>query len=134
MDSRRFDIDTAGLRDFRRDLKRLSPELDKQLRGQLRRAVVRVVTRARTNAPKVSGDLARSYRPFVTQRAAGIRSRLPYAPIIEYGGTIAPRGESFTIDEQLPVTRAVLGEKERVVEDFGDAVDRAARTAGWKSF
>jgi hypothetical protein len=127
-----FTVSTDGLREFRRDLKRLDPALDRELRGELRDAVVKVAARAALLAPRRTGALAKSYRPFVTQRSAGIRSSLPYAPVIEFGGTIAPRGTDITFRRAEPVTRAVMREADEIVESFGDAVERAADRTGWR--
>jgi hypothetical protein len=126
-----FEVHTEGLRDFRRDLKHLDPQLDKELRVELREAVGKVTAQAALLAPRRTGALARSYRPFVMQRSAGVRSRLPYAPVIEYGGTIRPRGVPILIQRSQPVTRAVERQTEQIVSEFADAVDRAARKAGW---
>ena len=126
-----FAIETDGLREFRRDLKRLSPELDKELRGELKEAAGRVAREASTLAPRRTGRLAGSYRTSVTLRSASIRSRLPYAQVIEYGGTIEPKGAPIKIERSLPVTRAVLRQADRVVHEFGDAVERAADKTGW---
>jgi hypothetical protein len=126
-------VNTAGLREFRRDLRRLEPELDKELRKELRTAVAIIAARAASIAPRQSGALARSYRPFVTARSAGIRSALPYAPVIEYGGTISPRGAEIRFAQRLPVTTAVERYADKLVDDFGDAVERAADHTGWRS-
>ena len=96
-----------------------------------RRSPRDVAAEAAPLAPRRTGALAASYKPFVTQRGAGVRSRLPYAPVIEYGGTIRPRGVPIEIARSQPVTRAVLRQQDRAVERAGDAVDRAARDSGW---
>jgi hypothetical protein len=127
-----FHVRTDSLREFRRDLRRLSPELDKELRQEMRDVVGKVAAQAALLAPRRTGTLARSYRPFVTQRSAGIRSALPYAPVIEYGGTIAPRGVDITFRRSEPVTRAVMRETDQIVESFSDAVERAADQTGWR--
>jgi hypothetical protein len=126
-------IGVEGLRDFRRDLRRLEPALDAELRKEMRRAVAIVAVRAGQIAPKQSGKLAKSYRPFITQRTAGIRSSLPYAPVIEFGGTISPRGTPITFQRMEPVTRAVEQYAAKLVDDFGDAVQRAADRTGWRA-
>jgi hypothetical protein len=126
-------VETDGLRDFRRDLRRLEPEVDKELRKELRQAVLIVAARAAQLAPKQSGALARSYRPFVTQTMAGIRSSLPYAPVIEYGGSIEPRGTPIRFARREPVTTAVEQYANRLVDEFGDAVERAADRTGWRA-
>lgn len=125
-------VHTEGLRTFRRDLKRLDPALDRELRKELRTGVAIVAARAAQIAPRQSGRLARSYRPFVTQSGAGIRSSLPYAPVIEYGGEISPRGTPIRFARRMPVTTAAEQYADRLVDKFGDAVERAADRTGWR--
>jgi hypothetical protein len=125
------EIRVDGLRQLRRDLKELGGTVDKGLTRQLRYEVGKVATEAGNLAPFDSGQLAASYRPFVTQRTAGVRSRLPYAPVIEYGGTIRPRGVDITFARSEPVTRAVLRTADEIVDGFTAAIERAARSAGW---
>lgn len=127
-----FAVRTEGLREFRRDLRRLDPALDRELRIELRESIIKVAAQAALLAPRRTGELAASYRPYVRQNAAGIRSALPYAPVIEYGGTIRPRGVPIEFKRSLPVTRAVLREADTIVESFGDAVERAADKTGWR--
>lgn len=126
-----FAVGTDGLREFRRDLRRMEPDIDRELRKKLRVEVGIVAAAAAATAPKRSGRLARSYRPFVTQRSAGVRSALPYAGVIEYGGTISPRGTAIKITRREPVTRAVEAQTNRIIDAFGDAVESAADQAGW---
>jgi hypothetical protein len=124
-------IQTRGLRDFRRDLKKLDRNLDKELRDEFKDIARDVTYEASLLAPRQTGALAASYKPFVTLKGAGVRSNLPYAPVIEYGGKIRPRGVDITIKRSAPVTRAVLRQQDRIVERSGDAVEDAARRAGW---
>jgi hypothetical protein len=51
--------------------------------------------------------------------------------VIEYGGTISPRGTDITIKRSEPVTRAVQRQTDTIVDAFGDAVERAADKTGW---
>lgn len=127
-----FDIEVEGLREFRRDLRRLEPEIDKQLRADIRKAVRTVAAEAAAIAPRRSGALAASYKPFVTSRGAGVASTLPYAPIIEYGGTINPRGVPIKFTRRMPVTVAAERAQARIVDRLGESVDAAARRAGWR--
>ena len=129
--AKNFAVNTTGLREFRRDLRRIDAEVDKELRVELREAVGTVAAQAAATAPRRTGRLAASYRPFANLRTAGVRSRLPYAGVIEYGGTIRPRGTPIEIRRYAPITGAIKQHTERIVEQFGDAVDRAARNTGW---
>lgn len=126
-----FDVDVDGLRALRRDLKRLDKELPKALNKEIKEAVGKVAIEAAATAPRKSGALARSYRPFTRGNIAGVRSPLPYAGVIEYGGTISPKGTPITIRKYEPVTRAVERRRDEIVEDVGDAIEHASRRAGW---
>jgi phage gpG-like protein len=126
------EVDIRGLRELRRGLRRMDNEVAKELTRELRQAVVKVAQRAAQFAPRDSGRLAASYRPFVRSKAAGVRSALPYAAVQEYGGVIRPRGTDIRIARNLPVTRAAEAEADRLVDDFGDAVERAADQVGWR--
>lgn len=61
-----------GLADFRRDLRRINPELNKGVREALKRAVEPVASEARAKAPKRSGRLASSIKPFTKGNVAGV--------------------------------------------------------------
>lgn len=86
---------------------------------------------ARLLAPGRTGALAESYRAFTRGNVAGVRSPLPYAGVIEYGGTISPRGVPILIQRQAPITRAIERERDAIVERLGDGIEEAARRAGF---
>jgi phage gpG-like protein len=126
-----FDVHVDGLRDFRRDLKKTDAEAAKALQRELKEAVGRVSIEAAATAPRKTGTLARSYRPFTRGNIAGVRSPLPYAGVIEFGGTITPKGAPVLIRRFEPITRAVERRRDEIVDDIGDAIEQAARRAGW---
>lgn len=126
-------VHTEGWRELRRDLRKFEPEIDKQLRKNVGAIIgSSVVAAASAAAPRRTGALAASYRPFVTQRGAGVRSKLPYAAVHEYGGTISPQGTPITIRRSAPITRAVERLTDRIVDAIGDAVEQAADATGWR--
>jgi hypothetical protein len=55
-------IRVDGLREFRRDLKRLEPEIDRELRKDIKAVAEKVAAEARTVAPRRTGEYARSIR------------------------------------------------------------------------
>jgi Bacteriophage HK97-gp10, putative tail-component len=124
-------IRVDGLRELRRDLKRLQPEVDKELRKDLRAAAEKVATAARARAPRLTGEYARSIRPSVTARGVSVGSRLPQAGVLHFGGTIRPRGVPTTFRPRPVISEAVDRMTDRIVDDLGDAVERAARKTGW---
>lgn len=125
-------VRVEGLRELRRDLRRLQPELDKQLRKDIKAAADKVAAAARANAPRRTGRYADSIKSYVTGTTASVGSRLPQAGVLHWGGTIKPRGVSITFPARPVISDAVDRQADQLVEDIGDAVDTAARRAGWK--
>lgn len=120
-----------GLREFRRDLKRLEPETAKLLRADIRAIAVRVAAEAQANAVRRTGTYARSIRPSVTARGASIGSRLPQAGVLHWGGTISPRGVPIVFPARPVISEAVDRNTDRLVHELGDAVETAALRVGW---
>jgi hypothetical protein len=120
------------VRKIRRALKEFDPELERELKGEFREEASRAAADAGSLVRSRTGALARSYRPFVTLRAVGVRSPLPYAGVYEFGGTIYPRGVPITFARSEPVTRTILRRSDAILDAAGEAVDRAARSTGWK--
>lgn len=125
-------VEIQGLRQLRRDLKRLEPEVDRELRKDLKAAGEKVARDARSRAPKVTGEYARSIRVYVTAKGVAIGSNLPQSKVLHWGGTIRPRGVPITFRPRPVVQDAVDRRENEIVEDLGDAVDRAARKVGWR--
>jgi phage gpG-like protein len=124
-------INTTGVAAFRRDLRRMEPLLDRGLHEAIKDAADKVTVTAGAYAPRRSGDLAHSIKPYVRGATASIRSELPYAGVVHWGGTIQPRGTAITFRRSEFITRAVRDHQDEIVEDIADAVDVAARVAGW---
>jgi phage gpG-like protein len=125
-------IRTENLAQLRRDLKRLDPLIDRELRDSIKEAADKVAVTAGALAPRRSGALAHSIRPFVSGAKASVGSTLPYAGVVEFGGSIRPRGVPITFKPAGMVGRAVEDHADQIVEDIADGVDRAARRAGWR--
>jgi phage gpG-like protein len=124
-------VHVEGLREFRRDLRKLEPETAKEFRKDLKAAGEKVAAEARGRAVKRSGAYARSIRPYVSAKGVSVGSRLPYAGVLHYGGTIRPRGVPITFRARPVISEAVDRMTDRIVDDLGDAVERAARKTGW---
>jgi hypothetical protein len=127
----RYTVEVKGLAEFRRDLRLMEPEVGKDVQRVLRGAVAMVAAQASLLAPRKTGALAGSYRPYTRGNRAGVRSRLPYAGVVEYGGTISPRGTPIKFRRSLPVTRAVLREQDEIVEALAGGIQAAAHRTGW---
>jgi hypothetical protein len=118
-----FHVRTDSLREFRRDLRRLPDQLEKEANEAEYEGVVRATRAAALLAPRITGALAGSYEAYRRGGVSGTRSTLPYAGVIEY--TQLSR-------RSAPVTRAVMRETDQIVEEFEDAVERAADRTGWR--
>lgn len=126
MASRSPGVHVLGLDELRRDLRAVDRGATKAVNAGLRGAMVPVAARAATLAPRRSGKLARSLRPFATARGAGVRSRLPYAAPIQWGWP------KHHIKPSLFITRAVEGQESEIVDAVGDALEHLAGRHGFK--
>jgi hypothetical protein len=124
-------VRVEGLRELRRDLKRLEPLVAKELTKDIRAAAGKVAVDAAAHAPRRTGAYARSIRPYVTARGASVGSRLPQAGVLHWGGTISPRGVPITFEPRPVISDALERRVDGLVDDLGDAVERAAKRVGW---
>lgn len=133
MADRPIRIDTPGLRDLMRDLRAMGDrDGPRAVRSGLREGARVVSTAAGPKAPVRSGQLAASYRPGATGAKAFVRSRLPYAAVHEFGGTISPRGTPIHIRPSRPIHEAFEDKSENVIDVIGDELEKAARRHGWR--
>lgn len=132
MADRDVGVRVEGLREFRRDLKRVSPAVDKGLGVEIKKAAENVAREARANAPRRTGAYADSIRVYATRGGASVGSRLPQAGLLHWGGTIRPRGVPITFARRAVVYEAAERQANRIAERVGDAVDVAARRNGWR--
>lgn len=130
-DRRGVAVEVEGLRDFRRDLKRLDSQVNKELAQDLREGGREVVEEARAEAPVRTGRLAASLRLSVSARQVSVYSTLPYAGLLHWGGTIRPRGVPITFERTEFASHAAERHADSITEHVADSVERAARSAGW---
>jgi phage gpG-like protein len=126
-----FDVNVDGLKQLRKDLRGVDRDALKEVQKVLKDAAGLAAITASELAPRRTGELARSYRAFTRGNVAGVRSPLPYAGVVEYGGTIRPKGVPIKFRKYEPVTRAVERQREAIVEHIGDGLDAAALHNGW---
>lgn len=125
-------VRVEGLREFRRDLKRVNPAVSRELAAGLKTAAKRVADEAKTRAPRKTGAYADSFRVYAAKGGFSVGSRLPQAGVLHWGGTIRPRGVPITFKPRPVVMDAAEHQADRIVKDVGDAIETAARKAGWK--
>jgi hypothetical protein len=124
-------VQVKGLAELRRDLRRLDREMLGEVRDTLKRGADIIARDAASLAPRRTGALAASYRAFTRGNLAGVRSNLPYAGVVEYGGTISPRGVPILFQRSAPVTRAAERQADSVAREVADGIDKAALRSGW---
>jgi hypothetical protein len=126
-------VRVEGLADVRTSLRKLERTGErKEVTRALKEGAQLVARTAGPFAPKRSGKLAASYRAGASGNSAFVRSRLPYAGVQEFGGTIRPKGSPVVIRAQPAVTRALASKEDAVAEKVGDALDAVFRAAGWR--
>lgn len=114
-----------GFKELRRDLRQVDRSLNRTVSQGLREAMTPTAAKAAALAPHRTGRLARSLKPFATAKGAGVRSRLPYAPVIHWGWP------KHHIKPSLFVTKAVKSEEETIVDRVGQAFDELASRSGF---
>src|SRR3954468_7022506 len=122
-----FAVDARGLADLRKDLRAVDRDTLKEVQKVLKGAAGLAAATASQLAPRRTGTLSRSYRPFTRGNVAGVRSPLPYAGVVEYGGPTRPGGVPIVFRKYQPVTRAVERQREAIVDHIGDGIEAAAR-------
>jgi phage gpG-like protein len=131
-------IRVDGLADLRRDLKAIDKKLPRELNKAQRDALKSTAIEAAALAPRRSGRLAGSIRPFATARAAGLRSGLPYANVQHWGGTTGrgytgrPNSGSVRVNPTFFAFRAVRGDLEEIMEKMSDGIERVAKRHGFR--
>jgi phage gpG-like protein len=124
-------VEIQGLRELRKDFRLLGGTANRELSKELKQALLPIVASAKAATPQRSGRLAASLRPFAAGLKVGVRSGLPYANVVHWGGTIEPRGVPIAFPRTEFITRAVDERDDRIVDDMGDAIEQAARRHGW---
>jgi phage gpG-like protein len=126
-----YGVEVKGLAQLRRDLRAIDREAGRDVQRVVKDAVGRVAEEAARTAPYRTGALARSYRPYTRGNVAGVRSTLPYAGVIEFGGTIRPRGVDIRFPRRLVVIKAAERQADRVVNEIADGLERTAERHGF---
>lgn len=122
-------VHVEGLQAFRRDVRRMDKEVGKELQRDLREIAQKVAQEAAGNAPRGTGTLAGSYRGTARGTKGIVRSSVFYSRFIEFG--FHPRGGETFVEGRNPIGAAVESQESQIVEELGDAIDRAASRLGW---
>lgn len=88
-------VHIEGLAELRRALGKIDAQLPKNLRAKLVPIGKRIADKARQSMPRRSGRAAASVSSGVSGNRAYVsigRSTVPYAPWLDFGGTLRPSG------------------------------------------
>lgn len=134
-------VEIKGLRDFRRELKRLGPEWPKELRQANKDAAELVAVDARRRGPRGPHEGGGRVVPIhLNIRALGSQTkgqvatggaRSPHGPVYEFGGTIRRHNSQARtpVRAQPYLYPALEAKRGEVVEFYGEAIDRLTRRA-----
>lgn len=127
------EIRVVGLKEFHKRLRETDRDLGRQLTKVNKYVAGMLADATRPALPEASGALRRSLRPGATGKTARVTmggARAPYAPWIEFGGTIAPRGTPIK-RERVPsgryLYRALAEHRDRLVDAYFDEVSAMLR-------
>jgi phage gpG-like protein len=124
-------IRVDGLRELHAALRNTDREAAKALRAELKAVAASVATEAASLAPRRTGRLAASIRPYATGNRAGVRSSLPYAGVVHWGGTIRPKGTPITFPARPFIADAMDRKADEAATQIAAVLDGAIRRAGW---
>ena len=133
-----FAVDTAGLKDLRRDLRKTDREALKEIQKVIKGAAKIVAEEAGRLAPRGTRAIPDSRRPRkrLADAYAGstsgdkgiVRNPLPYAPIVEFRQS----GTPAQMRGVRPVQRAIENKQDDIVDALGDGIENVARRNGWR--
>lgn len=125
-------VHIEGLAELRRDLRKMQPAARREVTRAMKPAAELVRKTAVPFTARRSGDLAGGWRAGAAGNKAYVRNRLPYAGVVEFGGTIRPKGAPVVIRAHPAATRALELKQEQIVDLVADAIDNVAQRHGWK--
>lgn len=132
-------VRVEGLKELRRDLRLIEKDLPRDLGRTMKTAVEPVASKAAGLAPVLTGRLARSVKPSAQGTNAAIRSRLPYANVIAWGGTTgrghkpgAAGSGSVKVKASRFPEKAAEAEAETFLQRLADGIDGLLTKHGFK--
>lgn len=131
-------VEIIGLREFRRDLKKIDPELQKQLRSELLDLGKEIADDARADVPVRTGRARDSIKAGVSGNNAyiqGGKKTVPYYAWLDFGGVLRPTGgrrntqvREFRKDGRF-IYPAIDRARPKILDRAEKAFDNAARDA-----
>lgn len=134
-------VKVDGLRDLRRNIKRLNEdELPRALRDANRGAAALVARRALPNVPVRTGRLRKSVKALASQSNARVKAgsrRVPYAAVVHWG---RKRGNVGSPPGNRPGRNVVTGKpflydalersRREIIDTYQEQIDEMLRTVG----
>lgn len=132
-------IRIEGLKEFRRDLRRLDKSLPKGIRVAGNEAAQIVVKAAKPRIPRRTGRAAGSVRVASTGTAARVSgggARVPYYPWLDFGGRVGRRHQTKRpfLKEGRYIWRAFADHRGEVERKMRDELAKLARDSGLGGF
>lgn len=124
-------IRVEGLAGLVADVRAMQPDVRREIPKALKAGAKLVQRAGRPYVARLTGELAADWRIGGGQKQVYLRNRKPYAGVLEFGGTIQPKGTPFEIKAQPSMTRALEEKQEQIVDAIGDALDGVATRHGW---
>lgn len=125
-------IDTSGLRELQRDLRRIDKNLPKALTKTLREIgnEARDEIRASKARPYRTGKTRRGVKTSVRRGGVSLVTKLPQGPVWEWGGTIRPRGAPISIPRTEFIRGTVIKRRGETEKAVGQVIDRTFEIYG----
>jgi hypothetical protein len=120
-----------GLAALRKDLRAMQPDARREVTKALKEGAVLVQRAAGPFTARKTGTLAGAWRAGASGNTAFVRNRVPYAGVLEFGGTIRPKGAPVVIKAHPAGTRALAAREDQIVDRIGDAIEQVAARHGW---
>ena len=130
-------VQVEGLNETRRDLRLIDQQLPRELGQAMKAAAQPVLETARSNTPVRTGRLQQSLRLSAAGTRVSIVSRVPYANVIEWGGTTGRGhrpgggGGSVRIKGRHMATRAAEQKHDEFVNALARSLDEFFARHGW---
>lgn len=124
-----------GVRELRRDLKRVDKTLPRELNKRLKITLKPIVADAKRFATVRKGRIAKTIRPGTRGSAVFIGSKHPAANIVHWGGRHPVFGNRQVWVQQNPrpfISWAIKGRGDDIERQVGDVVEDLMREAGFK--
>ena len=125
-------VAVEGLAQLRTSLRAIDRDALKEVQSVTKRAAEIVAVQSRTNAPHKTGKLSASIKARTSGNKGIVGSKLPYAKVHEFGGTIAPKGAPITIKASRYIDRALESKSDEVARELETGLDQVLTRHGWK--